>query len=176
MRTAYAEQAKILADNGVDGFIIETMSALDEMAVAIEAVRSVCDLPIMASFAYDRAGGDFKTMMGVGIDRVVKEIATLGLAAVGFNCGTIPMADYSVLARRYKTELQKQNINIPILAEPNAGLPELLEGQAKYKLSPEEFAQEAEKIRQSGASIIGGCCGTSPAHISALVRKLRNQD
>jgi methionine synthase I (cobalamin-dependent) len=173
LQNAFAEQAKALADTGVDGFIIETMSAIDEMKTAIEAVKSVSSLPILASFAYDAARDDFKTMMGVGIEAVVKQIASLGVAAVGFNCGTTSMTGYETITKRYKKSLADAKYNVLIVAEPNAGLPELIDGQTKYKLTADEFAQAARRIYEAGAVIIGGCCGTGPAHIAALVKELR---
>lgn len=174
LKSIFAQQAKALADGGVDGFIIETMSAIDEMTVAVEAVKSVSDLPVLASFAYDAAGEDFRTMMGVGIDAAVKQIASLGVAAIGFNCGTVSMAGYEEMAKRYKKAMADAKCDILIMAEPNAGLPELIDGQAKYKLKPEEFGQASRKIYQAGATIIGGCCGTGPAHIAAIAKELRS--
>jgi 5-methyltetrahydrofolate--homocysteine methyltransferase len=171
--SAFSQQAKALADGGVDGFIIETMSAVDEVAAAIEGIKAVSNLPVFASFAYDAAGEDFKTMMGLGVHAAVKKIAALGLAAIGFNCGTVSMAGYEALTRRCKNALSDINCDVLIIAEPNAGLPELIDGQAKYKLTPEQFAQASRKIYEAGAAIIGGCCGTGPAHVAAIVRELK---
>jgi 5-methyltetrahydrofolate--homocysteine methyltransferase len=170
----FSQQARALADGGVDGFIIETMSALDEMTAAVKAIKSVSDLPVLASFAYDTAGVDFKTMMGVGVEAAVRQIASLGVAAIGFNCGTVSMAAYVLLTERYKKALADAKSEILITAEPNAGLPELIDGQAKYKLTPDEFAKASRKIHQAGAAIIGGCCGASPAHIAAVAKELKN--
>ena len=171
LRAAFAEQAKGLADGGVDGFIVETMTAIDEAVVAVEAVQSVCELPIFVSLAYGPAGKDYKTMMGVDIDSAVSRIGPLGVNAVGFNCGTIPMAGYVKMTEKYATALAGSDT--VILAEPNAGLPELVEGQTVYKLTPDVYADFAGKIVGAGATIIGGCCGTTPAHIEALAKKLK---
>jgi 5-methyltetrahydrofolate--homocysteine methyltransferase len=172
LQGAFVEQAKVLAEGGVDGFIIETMAALDELKIAIEAVKSVGELPVFVSLAYGAAAGEFRTMMGVDPIAVAEEIAGLGIEAVGFNCGTLSMEEYVKLAETYASEIKGK---VVILAEPNAGKPELVEDRVVYKVSPEEFAAAAEKIHSAGVNIIGGCCGTSPAHIEAMSKKLRQR-
>lgn len=180
-KAAFAAQAKALSAAGVDGFIIETMTALDEMTIAIEAVKSVCgDLPVFASMAFDKVVGGFKTMMGVDVESAVAKIVSLGVDAVGFNCGTLTLDEYVELAENYvsaikaleKTQATSDERRATIFAEPNAGKPELVQNRAVYNVSPEEFAEVAEKIHSAGVSIIGGCCGTSPAHIKAVAAKL----
>jgi 5-methyltetrahydrofolate--homocysteine methyltransferase len=174
LENIFKQQAKSLADGGVDGFIIETMAAIDEMIVAVESVKAVSGLPVLASFAYDASDTDFRTMMGVGVEAAVRKTVPLGVTAIGFNCGSASMAGYAELAGRYKKTISDAKHDVLIIAEPNAGLPELIEGQAKYKLTPAEFGRESRRIYQAGAGIIGGCCGTSPAHIAAVVKELRS--
>ena len=171
LKDAFATQAKALLAGGVDGFIIETMTALDEVAIAIEAVKSVSDLPVFASMAFDKAGDDFKTMMGVDVSGAVSKIASLVVDAVGFNCGGLNMEQYVELANVYASEVKGQ---VPLLAEPNAGKPELVDGRAVYKVSPQDFTTAVEKIYSAGINIIGGCCGTGPEHIEAMAKKLRS--
>jgi 5-methyltetrahydrofolate--homocysteine methyltransferase len=171
LKHAFAEQTKVLLAGEVDGFIIETMTALDEMAIAIEAVRSVCDLPVFASMAFDRAGGDYRTMMGVDVESAVAKIVSLGVDVVGFNCGTLSLDEYTELAGKFILAAEGQDI--VILAEPNAGKPELVDGRAVYKVSADDFAAAVEKIHSAGVNILGGCCGTSPAHIEAVAERLR---
>jgi methionine synthase I (cobalamin-dependent) len=174
LKEAFAEQAKALLDGGVEGFIIETMTALDEAAIAIEAVKSIGgDLPVLASMSFDRAGGDFKTMMGVGVDAAVAQMISSGVDAAGFNCGTISLDEYVELAEKFVSSVRALSADVIVYAEPNAGKPELVEDRVVYKVSPEDFAAAAEKIHSAGVNIIGGCCGTSPAHIKALAKKLR---
>ncbi len=171
LKAAFSSQAKALAEGGVDGFIIETMTAVEEVAIAVEAVRSVSELPIFASLAYDPAGEEIRTMMGVDPARAVKELVTSNIVAIGFNCGTLGMDEYVKLAQNYAEELGRSDV--VLLAEPNAGKPELIDGEAVYTLSPEDFANELARIHDIGAKILGGCCGTSPAHIEAAVKKLK---
>lgn len=172
LAAAFAGQAEGLLSGGVDGFIVETMAAIEEVLVAVAAVRSVtAELPVFASLAYDPAGDDARTMMGVSPADAVKRLEDAGVTAVGFNCGTLDMPGYIRLAEAY-AEAAGQT-GLLLLAEPNAGRPELEEDCAVYKLSPEDFADSLSRIEQAGVRILGGCCGTTPAHIAAAVKKIR---
>ncbi|MCJ7729307.1 MAG: homocysteine S-methyltransferase family protein [Sedimentisphaerales bacterium] len=175
LKAAFAQQAKALLDGGVDGFIIETMTALDEMMVAIEAVKSIDgNLPVLASMAFDKADGGFKTMMGVDVEAAVSKMVSLEVDAVGFNCGTVSLDEYVELAEEFVSEIMAlKKSRVTIFAEPNAGRPELVDGRAVYKVLPEDFAAAAEKIYSAGVKIIGGCCGTGPEHIEAIVKRLK---
>lgn len=172
LREAFAEQTKSLFAGGVDGIIIETMTGLDEISIAIKGVKSVCDLPVLASMSFDSTGDDFKTMMGVDVESAVSEIVSLGVDAVGFNCGKASLEEYAELASRIVSAVKASGEDALICAEPNAGKPELVDGRTLYKVDAEDFATTAEKIYSAGVSIIGGCCGTSPAHIEAVARRL----
>ncbi|MHC4792420.1 MAG: homocysteine S-methyltransferase family protein, partial [Planctomycetota bacterium] len=154
--------------------IIETMSALDEVTIAIEAVKSVCELPVFASMAFDKVKGDFRTMMGVDVETAVSAIILLGVDTVGFNCGKVPLDDYVALAERYVSAARNLNQESIICAEPNAGLPELVEDSVVYKVKPEEFTAVVEKIYSAGVTILGGCCGTRPEHIQIIAEKVKN--
>jgi 5-methyltetrahydrofolate--homocysteine methyltransferase len=174
LKDAFAAQVEGLLAGGVDGFIIETMTALDELTVAVEAVKSVNgDLPVFASMAFDSAGGSYRTMMGVDVESAVSELVSLGVDAVGFNCGTISLEEYVELAGKYVSAVKSLGKDVSICAEPNAGKPDLVEDKVVYNVSPENFAAAAEKIHLAGITIIGGCCGTSPAHIEAVARRLK---
>jgi len=170
LKAAFVAQVSALAGGDIDGFIIETMSAVEEMAIAVEAVKSVSDLPVLASFAYDPAGDEFRTMMGLGVAQAVEKLASLGIFAIGFNCGTLDMDRYVKLAAEYAVAIGDSPI--VLLAEPNAGRPELIDDKAVYTLSPTEYAEASEKIKAAGAKILGGCCGTTPSHIEAMAKKL----
>jgi methionine synthase I (cobalamin-dependent) len=175
LKAAFAEQAKGLLAGGVDGFIIETMTALDEAEIAIEAVKSVSrELPVLASMAFDKVTIGFRTMMGVDLESAVSKIVSLGVDAVGFNCGTLTLDEYIELAGKYVPAARVLSNDVIIFAEPNAGKPQLAGDQAVYGVSPEDFAAAAEKIHSVGVNIIGGCCGTSPEHIEAVSKRLRN--
>jgi 5-methyltetrahydrofolate--homocysteine methyltransferase len=189
LKDAFAEQAEALSAGGVDGFVIETQTSLDEATIAAEAVKQAGrDLPVFVSFAFDWVGGDFRTMMGVDVESAVTKMVSLGVDAVGFNCGTASLDEYVILAEKFAELLSKQTPNINpstslrtrlgakrvlLLAEPNAGKPELVDGRAVYKVSPEDFAAAAEKIHSAGVDIIGGCCGTTPEHIRVLAERLK---
>jgi len=171
---AFAEQAKGLLDGGVDGFIVETMTALDEIEVAIEAVKSLdSGLPVLASMSFDKTATDYRTMMGVDVSSAVTKLVSLGVDAVGFNCGTATLEEYVVLAQKYVTAAEATGKNVLVFAEPNAGKPELADGQAVYNVTPEEFAAAQKQIVSAGVHILGGCCGTTPAYIEAVAKTVR---
>jgi methionine synthase I (cobalamin-dependent) len=173
-REAFARQAQGLREGGVDGFIIETMTALDEIAVAIEAVRSVAgDLPVLASMSFDKGGAGFRTMMGVDVTTAITKMVALGVDAVGFNCGTATLEEYIELAKAYVAAVRSSGREVQVFAEPNAGKPELADGQAVYRVTPQEFAAACAEIRKAGIHILGGCCGTSPEHIGAVAEALK---
>jgi methionine synthase I (cobalamin-dependent) len=184
LKEAFIEQTQALSVGGVDGFIIETETSLDEMTIAIEAVKSVCgDLPVFASMAFDKAASGFRTMMGVDVESAITKMVSLGVDAVGFNCGTVSLSEYVELAKKFvsvkealvKTQATIHDSRFTILAEPNAGKPQLVDGRAVYKVTPEDFAAAAEKIHSAGVNIIGGCCGTGPEHIKSIAERLKNR-
>lgn len=187
LRNAYARQAKALLNAGVDGFVVETFMAADEAKVAVEGVKSVSDLPVFVCFAFDAAGDDFRTMMGVTVEMAVTIFSVMGVDALGFNCGVTRMEQYLQLAKKYLRLLKSTtgagkltpgegagSKEIALIAKPNGGKPELVNGKAVYKLSEGEFGEWVEKIHQTGAAIVGGCCGTSPGHIKAMAKKLKS--
>jgi len=174
LRDTYTAQAEALLAGGADGLIVETMTAIDEAVIAIEAAKSVAgNLPVVISMSFDRAGDNFKTMMGVGVEAAVSKLVPLNVDAAGFNCGTLSLDDYVKLAEKFVSAVKALSDDVTVSAEPNAGKPELVEDKAVYRVSPKDFAVAAEKIRSAGVSIIGGCCGTSPAHIEAMAKKIR---
>jgi methionine synthase I (cobalamin-dependent) len=175
LREAFTEQAEALRSGGVDGFIIETMTALDEMSIAVEAVKSISgDLPVLASMSFDKTAGGFRTMMGVDVEAAVSKIVTLDVDAVGFNCGTASLEDYVELAEKLVSTTKRFKDGLIVFAEPNAGKPELIDGRAAYKVTPEDFAAAAGKIHAAGVTILGGCCGTTPEHIQATAKSLKS--
>jgi 5-methyltetrahydrofolate--homocysteine methyltransferase len=163
-------QASALAQGGVDGYIIETMTAIDEIETAVDAVKKVSSLPVFVSLAYDLAGSMPRTMMGVGAKDAVSKLCDKGITAIGYNCGTLDMHCYVDLTAEYVKAVN--DYDVKVLAEPNAGKPELVGSQAVYSLGAKEFADSVADIAQAGAGIIGGCCGTSPEHIRVMAERL----
>lgn len=170
MEAAFAEQTQALVEGGVDGFIIETMTALDETVIAVQAVGGVSELPVFVCMSFDAAKDSFRTMMGISPRQMVDAVGPLGVSAIGFNCGALDMTEYIRLAETFATALD--GTGIPLIAQPNAGRPELIDGRACYSITPDEFARSILEIRDAGASVIGGCCGTTPDHMRAVVQRL----
>lgn len=168
---AFKEQVQGLADGGVDGFIIETMTAVEEVEAALEAIKDITDLPILVSLAFDPAGREFRTMMGVSPAQAVSRLVGLGISAIGFNCGTLDMEGYVRLVREYADAVKDKRVGL--LAEPNAGRPQLDGERAVYTLSPDAFARALQEIHTAGANLLGGCCGTTPEHIAAAVHLIK---
>lgn len=173
LKGIFEEQAKTLAQAGVDGFIIETMTALDEVTITVEAVKAVTNLPVFVSLAFDTAGDDFKTMMGVSVKSAAEKIIPLRVEAIGFNCGKVQLNNYVKLAEKYVSVVRQLSQDVVLLAEPNAGLPELIDDRVIYKVAGKEFAAAVKKIHSVGFNILGGCCGTCPEHIKALAEKFK---
>lgn len=155
----YKEQAKIIAEAGADLFVVETMMSLQECRAAVLAIREVCDLPVMVSLTYNEDG---RTLYGTDPVTAVVVMQSLCADAVGMNCSTGPEAMLEPIAK------MAEYAAIPLLAKPNAGMPELIDGQTVFNVEPEEFAEVGKKLVEEGAAIIGGCCGTTPEHIRAL--------
>lgn len=174
LRDAFVRQAEALLAGGVDGLLLETMTALDEVTIAVEAAKSVAGgLPVLVSMSFDKAGDSFKTMMGVGVEAAAAKLVSLGVEAIGFNCGTATLDEYVELAENLVSAVRTSSDKVIVFAEPNAGKPELVGDKAVYKVTPDEFAEAAEKIHSAGVSIIGGCCGTSPSHIEAMAQLMK---
>ena len=157
--TIYKEQARILEQAGVDLFVVETMMSLSEARAAVIAIREVSDLPIMVSLTYNEDG---RTLFGTTPETAVVVLQSLGADVIGVNCSTGPEEMIPLVQK------MAEYATVPILAKPNAGLPELEDGKTVYKTTPEEFARAGGLLLQAGASVLGGCCGTTPAHIKAL--------
>lgn len=164
---AFAEQAKILAEAGADLLVIETQFDLNEASTAIKAAQSVCSLPLVCSFSYDRGT---RTMMGLKPALAGKEVTALGVSAVGINCGRGLDENLKVLQ-----EL-KQATDLPIWFKPNAGLPTVdAQGESVYGVTPEMMGSQVAEWIAAGARIVGGCCGTSPAHLQKIAQAAKKK-
>jgi 5-methyltetrahydrofolate--homocysteine methyltransferase len=160
---SYKEQAEILKEGGVDGFIIETMYDLEEMLIAIRACKSAADLPIIASMTYETFSNGGRTIMGNSAADCAKALTEAGVDVIGANCGSLtPMELAEVVA------MMTEVTHLPVAVQPNAGKPRLVGDKAVFDMSPEEFAEGIAACIANGAMIVGGCCGTSPAHLHAL--------
>jgi 5-methyltetrahydrofolate--homocysteine methyltransferase len=168
---AYAEQASGLAAGGVDFLLIETMSDLGEARAAIEGARRATSLPVFCTFSFDTHG---RTMMGIRPAQVAREIGPL-VEGIGANCGRDP-GEYPSLLMTMVDALRETSLNGTILwAKPNAGLPHVEGDEVIYDASPEYMGRIAAELVEAGAQVVGGCCGTTPAHVRAMDQVLSNQ-
>ena len=153
----YREQIACLAEEGVDFLVAETMLSVEETMIALDAAQSVCELPVLCSLTLEADGNALYGGNGV---EAVETLQDMGASAVGVNCSVGPDQLENVIRN------MKRAARIPILAKPNAGLPLMDEqGNAHYSMGPREFALHMKKLVQAGASLIGGCCGTTPEYI-----------
>ncbi len=174
VRGAFTEQVNGLRQGGVDGFIIETMTALDELEIAIAAARTAGGgLPVFASMSFDKGAAGFRTMMGVDVPIAIAKMLSLGVDAVGFNCGTATLDDYVELSKAFVAVVRSSGKEAAVFAEPNAGKPALVDGQAVYQVMPDEFTAACGRILEAGIRVLGGCCGTGPQHIRAMAQALK---
>jgi 5-methyltetrahydrofolate--homocysteine methyltransferase len=169
VKATFAEQAKALADGGVDLLLIETMFAFEETTAAFEGARSMTDLPIVVSFSYDRGT---RSMMGVKPKDVIKRYSEMGAALVGANCGTT-LANMEAVVKEYAATIP----NFPLWVKPNAGVPrmDIQTEQGVYDMNPEDMASYALKYVELGAKVVGGCCGNTPEHVAAIARAVKKQ-
>ena len=164
---AYCLQAEALYKAGADLLVAETMMGVEETVAAAEAARAACDLPLLCSFS---VSSDGKCYFDGSLPEAAPMLQQLGVGAVGVNCSSGP-AQLEALVTQLRGEM-----DLPILAKPNAGLPDITpEGEAVYSLTPEAFAEQMEKLLDCGARVLGGCCGTTPAHIRALWERLQRR-
>ncbi len=163
MVQSFGEQAKALVEGGADGIVIETMTDLVEAKAALAAIRRDHTLPVVVSMTFDKKRVGYATIMGVRPQQAASELEKAGADIVGANCGT-GIDDMIEVAR-----VMRQATTLPIWCKPNAGLPELVDGNIVYRETPEEMASKLHLLLEAGATVVGGCCGTTPAHIKAFV-------
>ena len=162
-------QARSLKEGGVDAICVETMSAIDEACIAIRAARESTGLEVICTFTFEKTiTGDYRTIMGVSPYEMVQAVKEAGAVIIGTNCGNgfEQMIDLV-------SEIRKADQSTPILVHANAGKPALVDGKTVFPETPEMVAATVQRLIQSGANIIGGCCGTTPAHIRALVKEIK---
>ena len=163
----YKEQAQYLVEAGVDLLVVETMMSMQECRAAVLAIREVCDLPIMATLTYNDDG---RTLYGTPPEVAINVLQSLGVDALGVNCSTGPEGMVPIV------EKMAEYATVPLIAKPNAGLPELDGMETVYRMTPEEFARTGKKLIEAGASLVGGCCGTTPDHVKALAEAVKDME
>jgi len=165
-QAAYEEQARALVEAGVDAVIIETQTALEELGVAIDAAKAAGAPCIIASLAYDLSQDKsfYVTMMGVTPERAAEFAEERGANIIALNCGTgMDMNGAAMVAKQYRA-----SCNLPVMVQPNAGLPVLENMKAVYKQLPPDMAKNVPDAISAGANIIGSCCGSTPEHTRAI--------
>jgi 5-methyltetrahydrofolate--homocysteine methyltransferase len=161
----FAEQATALLAGGVDLIWIETMSDLQEIKAAIEGVRQVAPaIPLIATMTFDTRG---HTMMGVSPEQAVEALTAWGADAIGGNCGNGPDEMLTVIERMHAAAPEAL-----LVAKSNAGMPELVDMRAVYRADPQTMASQVVEMRRAGATIVGGCCGSTPAHVAGIAEAL----
>jgi 5-methyltetrahydrofolate--homocysteine methyltransferase len=164
--TVYKEQIKYILQAGVDLFVIETMMSLQECRAALLAVKESCDLPVIVSLTYNDT---MHTIYGTDPKTAAIVLQSMGADAIGVNCSTGPDKIQGIVR-----EL-KEFATIPVMAKPNAGMPQLIEGKTVFPMDPEEFAEAMEALVELGANIIGGCCGSTPEHIRRMTDRVKGK-
>jgi len=161
---AFREQALLLAEGGVDGFIVETMIDLREATCAVKAANEATGLPVIASMAFNTVRNGARTVMGNTAAECARALTEAGACAVGANCGNLdPQEMAEVIAMMHEAT------SLPLVAQPNAGKAQLVKGRLVFDMTPADFSSGILACIAAGARLVGGCCGTSPAHIKAMI-------
>ena len=170
VRSAFEEQAAALVDAGADAVIVETQTSLEELGLAIDAARKAGAPCIIGSMAYDTTldGSTFRTMMGVDPETAARFMQEQGADIVALNCGT----GMDMERARQAVERYRRVTDLPVMAQPNAGQPKLVEMKVVYDEAPEDMVQGLVPLLKAGANIVGACCGSTPAHIAAFRRTI----
>lgn len=163
----YKEQIRVLVKADVDLLVVETMMSLAEARAALIAAKETCELPVIISMTYNEDG---RTLFGTDPETAVTVLQSLGADVIGINCSTGPAEMIPMVER------MRRFATVPILTKPNAGMPELVDGETVYAMTPEQFAEYGRQLVEAGAGIIGGCCGTTKEHITALAQTVRLMD
>jgi 5-methyltetrahydrofolate--homocysteine methyltransferase len=166
---AFREQAGILAESGVDGFLIETVFDLREALCALRACKENFSLPVIVSIAYKTEVKGGRTIMGDSAEQCAKSLTDAGADVVGANCGELDPAQMAVIV-----SILKSATILPVLAQPNAGKPKLIGDKTVFEMTPVPFAAGIDECIRAGARFVGGCCGTSPEHIRAVAGMLEH--
>lgn len=164
----FMEQAEYLSGGNVDAFIIETMFDIREALCAVKACKEVSDVPILALMSFETVNNGGHTIMGDSTGTCAEKLHGAGVDAIGSNCGSLDPFEISEIVKIYR-----EHTDLPIVVEPNAGKPELVNGKTHHDMSCKEFTHGVVKCIEKGATIVGGCCGTTPEHIKYLTDYLK---
>lgn len=162
----YKEQIRYLEEAGVDLLAIETMMSLQECRAAVIAAKETTELPVFVTLTFNEDG---RTLFGTNPGTASLVLTALGVDALGVNCSTGPDKMVEVIRQ------MREYTDLPLVAKPNAGLPQMVDGETVYDMGPEEFAKDMLLLADEGADILGGCCGTTPEHISRMTALLREK-
>ena len=161
---AFKEQSMALEVGGVNAIMIETMTDLDEARIAVKAAKENTSCEVFCTMTFEKIiGGEFRTMMGISPSEMAESLVGAGADLIGTNCGN-GMANMIGMVK----EIRKANPDIPVLVHANAGMPRFLDGVTSFPETPEDMASMVREIIGAGANIVGGCCGTTPEHISKV--------
>ncbi len=166
VRDAFAEQARALVDAGVDAIIVETQTSLEELGLAVDAAREAGAPCVIGSMAYDVTldGSTFRTMMGVDPEQAAQFMEDRGVDVLALNCGTgMDMQRALAAVKRYRAVS-----SLPVMAQPNAGQPNLIDMKVVYDETPEQMVEGVVPLLEAGVNILGTCCGSTPDHIRAF--------
>jgi 5-methyltetrahydrofolate--homocysteine methyltransferase len=163
-------QSLALEEGGADAIVIETMTDLEEAIIAVKAAKENTGCEVICTMTFDKIlSGEYRTMMGVSPSEMTVALVQAGASIIGANCGN-GIEDMIAIVK----EIRDVNANIPILIHANAGMPQYCDGDTVFPESPQDMASRVIEIIQAGANIIGGCCGTTPSHISHVNRIVKS--
>jgi 5-methyltetrahydrofolate--homocysteine methyltransferase len=164
---AFAEQARILNEGGIDGFLIETMFDLREAVCALNACKKISDIPVLVCVAYNTEKNGGRTIMGNSAEECARILSNEGADTIGANCGNIDPFQMAEII-----QILAGSTKLPVIAEPNAGKPKLINGNTIFDMDPSTYSDGLVKCMQAGAKILGGCCGTTPDHIRSFSKRI----
>jgi 5-methyltetrahydrofolate--homocysteine methyltransferase len=167
----FKDQARGLVDGGADGLIVETMTDIQESTLAVRAAKSIPGVEVICTFTFEKTqGGEYRTMMGTTVPEAIHSALEAGADVIGANCGNGTAGMVEIVR-----EIREMNNTIPVLVHANAGLPRYEDGKTVFPEGPGEMASQVLDLVDAGATIIGGCCGTTPEHIR-LIKNLVNEN
>lgn len=167
---SFSEQIEAVYKGGVDFICIETMSDLQEAKAAITAAKTTCNIPVVTSMTFQKGKRGFRTLMGISPTIAATELIDSGADVIGSNCGNGVDEMIEIIS-----EMKSAVKNYLFITEPNAGIPELIDGRVVYRETPPEMANKIKALSDINVNIIGGCCGTTPEHMKEISRKIKNR-